>query len=263
MPEMYAASPSRLAEAFSTHGFVKLSAAIPPSALRIAQTVSAELIADRRRRLSTARNGSDGWQAGPFVDGRPTLFRLNGPWLHHRLEFAGRLLATRRVLDAVRELMEGDAAAPIADALVFKDAYRGFGHRWHRDPSPIDMFPSLIVGFHFDSSDADSGGLMFVPGSHRSLDTTDWNALPKADWFAARPDVVEMVTEAGDVVIHSTRVIHCSHPTRQASLRRIYYVQFDRMEKLGRIPEDARWRPQSMSASEALRQALEQFGEPT
>lgn len=263
MPETRAPCPSGLADAFCAHGFVKLSAAIPNDVLRNAHTPTAELIAERRQRLAIAPNGSDGWQAGPFLDGQPTLFRLNGPWLDHRLEFAARLLATGRVLAAVRELMDGDVIAPTADALVFKDAGRGFGHRWHRDPTPCDELPSLMVGFHFDSSDADSGGLIFVPGSHRSPDTTDWNALPEADWFAARAGMVEMPTNAGDVVIHSTRVIHCSLPTRRASLRRVYYVQFDRLQNVLQLPEDAWPRRQFAPGCEALRQALQQFGEAT
>lgn len=263
MPEACKSSLSGFAEAFLMFGFAVLKAAIPPAILLRAQAASAELIAERRQRLVAAPNSGDGWQVGPLLDGRPTLFRLNGPWLDHRLEFAGCLLATRLVLDAVRQLMEGDRFAPTADALVFKDAGRGFGHRWHQDPSPVAVFPSLMVGFHLDSSDANSGGLKFIPGSYRSEAKTDWRNLPEVEWFADRHGMVELTTGAGDVVVHSTQVIHCSHSTRRSSLRRVYYVQFDRLRNMQRLPKDTWSRKQYGPGSIALREALDQFGEPT
>jgi hypothetical protein len=242
-------------DAMAKLGFCALRQMIPPAHLADAQHVTTAMIADQRRAGRQGGDLSAGWQYGPFIDGTPTLFRLNGPWLSHRLAFAARLIANPSVLTAVAEIMEGDEFAPTSDALVFKDSGRGFGHRWHQDPAPLIVPPSVMVGFHIDSSDQTSGALRLVPGSHRSVAGVDWVALPEAESFTCRPGAVVLAADAGDVTVHDTQVVHGSPPTTCPQMRRIYYVQFDRRANVERLPVESWARRSFESGLDALQRA--------
>jgi ectoine hydroxylase-related dioxygenase (phytanoyl-CoA dioxygenase family) len=249
------ASQSIRVDAFGELGFCVLRQAIPRTVLADAQAATATLIHRQRVKGEQSGDRSHGWQYGPASDGTPTLFRLNGPWLSHRLEFAARLMAVPEVLRAVAEIMKGDEFAPTSDALIFKDRNRGFGHRWHQDPVPLIVPPSVMVGFHLDASDHSNGALRVVPGSHRTVMGVDWSALPESEWYADRPDTVVLAANAGDVTIHSTQLVHGSLSTSSPQLRRIYYVQFDRRSNVNLLPADS-WMQRSFELGlQALRLA--------
>jgi ectoine hydroxylase-related dioxygenase (phytanoyl-CoA dioxygenase family) len=236
-------------------GFCVLRQAIPQAVLADAQEATATLIDRQRAEGQQSGDRSHGWQYGPSRDGTPILFRLNGPWLSHGLEFAARLMALPEVLRAVADIMEGDEFAPTSDALIFKDRNCGFGHRWHQDPAPQIVSPSIMVGFHLDASDQSNGALRVVPGSHRTVMGVDWSTLPEPEWYADRPDTVVLEANAGDVTIHSTQVVHGSLSTSSPQLRRIYYIQFDRRSNVDLLPVDFWMRRSFELGLQALRRA--------
>jgi ectoine hydroxylase-related dioxygenase (phytanoyl-CoA dioxygenase family) len=96
---------------------------------------------------------------------------------------------------------------------------------WHVDESPGPGGRSthfITVGVYLDQSDVDRGGLVVIPGSHRSLPTMH---VPESEIDPAR----EMAVEAnrGDVVVHSSRLLHCSHRCRQdGAVRRVLYATY-------------------------------------
>lgn len=157
---------------------------------------------------------------------------------------------TSPALDAIRldtrfarllaPLIGGDLKQ-IINQLHWKPQGGGSGgdFAWHQDSRfrrPASAFRGLgenyvQTGLAIDPHEPSSGGLRFVPGSHRRgpamAADSDVLASPMSDeaLIAAGLDpstVVELTLEPGDVALWSPYLVHASGPNRSAHRRRFY-----------------------------------------
>jgi ectoine hydroxylase-related dioxygenase (phytanoyl-CoA dioxygenase family) len=110
--------------------------------------------------------------------------------------------------------------------LVIKDSRNQSIHRdlrWHRDTTfsqHLPINPFVNAGLYLDYSDASRGGLLVLPGSHRS---TDYDVVQETT--VEVPEQVCISAEPGDVVIHNADLWHRSGPhSVQGEVRRVLYA---------------------------------------
>ncbi len=221
---------------FDRDGFVHLKGAIGADEL-------AEL------RNETGRMIEEGWRGKePKQHYFHTADPGSGEDVFHRIQFlfpkAQRspnpflaLLGHPRLLDAVAQLHRGFHSCISGEALVFKTPRNGLavpvhcdGAEWQPGITPREIFFNVDV--YLDDATPENGCLLAVPGSHlrpaRELLRKGFDI----------PSLIPVPTKAGDVVIHNTRVIHGSHASRSASLRRTIYYEFRTVEWMS-SPEHA------------------------
>jgi len=105
---------------------------------------------------------------------------------------------------------------------------------WHRDCGlgghPL-LCPGVNIGVQLDRASAETGQLLFLPGSHR-------HAGPVGDPEVGGHATVAIDAEPGDVTVHFGHVLHAAPPpTGPAGARRTVYVGFSRPELFAQIPE--------------------------
>ena len=140
------------------------------------------------------------------------------------------LLGHPRLLDIVAKIHEGFHSCICGEALVFKSPRNGRevpvhcdGAEGRPDLPPREVFFNIDV--YLDHSTPENGCLLAVPGSH----LRPANELIRREGFKT-PGLIPVPAKAGDVIIHNTRVIHGSHASRSASLRRTIYYEFRTLE---------------------------------
>jgi len=147
-------------------------------------------------------------------------------YLHsHPNDFSLRLLAHPFVGDAMRRL-SGPDWIPLWESLVFKLPNRGSSVPWHRDDfatTAHEKHRTFNIDFYFDKAFPENACVWVVPGSHQ------WEEPKAREWIdrGAKnfdlPGAVPAEMEPGDVLFHSTRVLHGSTVNKHPSLRRVVY----------------------------------------
>jgi hypothetical protein len=164
-------------------------------------------------------------------EGRRIWRRAEGMWDR---DAAFRVLtANPRLVDAVSRALGADAV-PANDSMVVKMPGAGAAVPWHRDPPGIALIERLgdassdfITDIYVDASTRDNGCVYGLPGSHRHTETVD----PER-WDLA--GAVALEAQPGDVLLHSTGLLHGSPPNRSTAMRRTFYVHYGSAEELER-----------------------------
>lgn len=101
------------------------------------------------------------------------------------------------------------------------------------EPSATTLSGLLALRIHFDASDADTGALCVVPGSHTR------GVLSDAEIGAETLSAFEpCLTGAGDVLLLRPLLLHRSAPSKRAGRRRVLHVVYATQQ-----PDDgSRWR---------------------
>lgn len=158
------------------------------------------------------------------------------------------------VLDAVAAILDS-AFAPANDSLVVKMPGAGAAVPWHRDPTGKELISEVgdatgdfTCDIYLDASTRDNGCLWAIPGSHRGEPETMADPL---DFAVA--DAVPVEAQPGDLVLHSTGLLHGSPQNSSGGLRRTVYLHFRTLEHLRR-----HW---SQTSIDEHRRYLERFTE--
>jgi hypothetical protein len=97
---------------------------------------------------------------------------------------------------------------------------------WHSDGAftrHLPIFPYINAGLYLDDSDASKGCLVVVPHSQRDFAPSD----ELGNGCAELADEVQIEARAGDIVVHSSEIWHCSRTsTAPGAIRRVLYVNF-------------------------------------
>jgi ectoine hydroxylase-related dioxygenase (phytanoyl-CoA dioxygenase family) len=100
---------------------------------------------------------------------------------------------------------------------------------WHRDPSGRaliddvgDASSDFTCDIYIDPSTLDNGCLWALPGTHRAGGPDLADASPDFDVPGARA----LEAQPGDMIIHSTGVLHGSPTNTSSSVRRTLYLHY-------------------------------------
>lgn len=171
-----------------------------------------DAIDDRRFLYAADAEGRRVWRRAEGMWDRDTAFR--------------RVTAHPGLLDVAYGLGGEDVVAG-NDSLVVKMPGGGAAVPWHRDPTGVmllegggDAATDFTCDLYLDSSTIANGAVWAVPGSHRDL------SLPGDALAFPLDGAVPLEAEPGDLLVHSTGVLHGSPPNESGSLRRTFYVHF-------------------------------------
>lgn len=121
------------------------------------------------------------------------------------------------------------------DSMVVKMPGAGAAVPWHRDPVGKELIAEVgdassdfTCDIYLDESTAANGALRAIPGSHRG----GYDDLHPLDFD--HPDAVVVEAQPGDVLFHSTGVLHGSPTNASGGMRRTFYVHFRPLEVLGK-----------------------------
>jgi hypothetical protein len=138
---------------------------------------------------------------------------------------------------AVNRAVKGADAVPANDAMVVKMPSAGAAVPWHRDPpgpplieSEGDASCDFTCDIYLDASTVDNGCVWALPGSHRKGGPAD----PEDPYDFTVPGAVACQAQPGDMLIHSTGVLHGSPVNQSGALRRTFYVLYVTPEDLQR-----------------------------
>lgn len=174
------------------------------------------------------------WRS-PSINEAPVVQRIS------RVNFASDLVQQfaqgERSIQLIAAALLGQTQVRFADGsegsdgavLVIKDPNNASEHkklRWHYDEKftkHLPINPFINLGIYLDRADADCGGLVVVPGSHRGV-----RFLPELEETThEHPGELTVTAEVGDIVAHSSALWHCSREHRIAGrLRRVLYFNY-------------------------------------
>jgi hypothetical protein len=96
---------------------------------------------------------------------------------------------------------------------------------WHKDCGlglHDAICPSCIIGIQLTPASATSGQLQMLCGSHESA-----NNATTVDWLGDAAPVVGLETDAGDITLHYSHVLHAAPPPIDPAVgRETLYIQF-------------------------------------
>lgn len=213
---------------FNDNGYLILKQVIQPDELAVIQSGSQRLI---NQILSGAP--PDVWcNRGP--EGIPYYLT----YLHsHPNEFSLRLLAHPFIGDLLHRII-GPDFIPCYESLVFKLPKYGSSVRWHRDGNAIrENHPIFNIDIYVDDSTVDNGCVWVIPGSHLWGIEEAQEIIDRGEANFNRPDAVPAEVNAGDILLHHTKVLHGSKINTSETLRRVIY--FD--QRTPRWNETYRW----------------------
>jgi hypothetical protein len=173
-------------------------------------------------------------------EGRRVWRRAEQMW---RRDVAFRAIAANPRIVAAVERAVGAPVLPGNDSMVVKMPGAGAAVPWHRDPPGVELIrragdasADFVTDVYVDQSTRENGCVWALPGSHRHTEDVEPESYD-------RPDAVALEAQPGDVVLHSTGVLHGSPPNRSASMRRTFYVHYGSREELqvGWWKRDAAW----------------------
>ena len=159
--------------------------------------------------------GADGervWRRAEEMWSRDAIFRV--------------VSVNPRVLGVVRAIL-GPVVVPANSAMVVKMPGAGAAVPWHRDPhdetgppETRDGAGDFVCDVYLDHSTVGNGCLWAIPGSHRGekrdVDPLDFNV----------EGAVPLEVGPGDMILHSTGVLHGSPQNRSAEQRRTLYLHY-------------------------------------
>lgn len=113
---------------------------------------------------------------------------------------------------------------PCFESLVFKLPNNGSSVPWHRDGNPIPGHWRIFnVDIYLDDSRVGNGCVWVVPGSHL-WESERANKTIQQGWEMFHlPGAVPAEVEAGDILLHHTKVLHGSQQNFNPQLRRVIY----------------------------------------
>lgn len=198
------------------------------------------LRAEADRLMGLAKPGDDrSWWAAN-ADGDDVLCRLT--YVSERSQLFADLHLDPRLDNLIPRLGHHVVAQPErhdGHSVVIKNAEIVSGLSdlpWHIDCGlgghPV-MCPAFNVGVQLDAATADSGQLHFLVGSPG---TTAFHLSPDQLATDEYPTVA-LTTEAGDLTIHATDVLHAAPPPTGAGGRRVFYTTFKNPKAIEVIPE--------------------------
>jgi hypothetical protein len=184
----------------------------------------------------SADHGFNDWQpddAG-FLYGRGTagerVFRRAELMWSRDVRFRA-VTAHPAILGVVRSVLGADVA-PVNDAMVVKMPGAGAAVPWHRDPpgpplieSVGDASDDFTTDLYLDPSTLDNGCLWALPGSHRRGEHAGISG-PSDPLDFGIPGAVPLEAQPGDLLLHSTGVLHGSPTNTSGAMRRTFYVQY-------------------------------------
>ncbi|MEM7132253.1 MAG: phytanoyl-CoA dioxygenase family protein [Chloroflexota bacterium] len=210
-----------IATKFDQHGYVLLPQVISKAEL-------AGLQADTAHMIDTGYEGQEP-ASDYFYDPLPDT----GEIVFHRVQYIFpkapnnsfvKLLGHPIILEVVQHLL-GDDFICGAEAFVFKTPGNGKEVPVHCDcdASDPELAPLIFnVDYYLDDATVENGCLLAAPGSHK-LNLSPAEVAKQGFDF---PGLVEVPVQAGDVLIHNTRVVHGSKRNTGNSLRRTLYYEF-------------------------------------
>ncbi len=227
---------SEQVQAFDRDGYLVLRQRIDGDLLRRLQDASQRWMAAGV--AGGAAPGSDFLFANR--SGGQTLWRVD--YLHDKGEAASlELLGSRAVL-GIAESLAGTDFVPTYESMVLKAAGDGAPVPWHQDAVHGRRHRLFNIDVYLDDSRSGAGALHVIPGSQ--LERSDACALAETYAWDV-PGAVEVVLDAGDVLVHDDMVVHGSPPATGNALRRTIYLEFRAARS---ILEDGPWTPEWMAA---------------
>lgn len=137
-----------------------------------------------------------------------------------------RTVAVHPSIVAIARRIMGDDAIVANESMVVKMPGHGAAVPWHRDPSSEayleregDASGDFTIDIYLDRSTVGNGCVWAIPGSHRG------QPVPDDDLDFTVDGAVPLKAEPGDVLLHSTGVLHGS-PTSSGTLRRTFYLHY-------------------------------------
>jgi hypothetical protein len=141
------------------------------------------------------------------------------------------LVSANPKLRSVVECIVDQPAIAANDSLVVKMPAAGAAVPWHRDPSGDglikdtgDASSDFTCDVYIDRSTIDNGCVWALPGSHRAEGAARFGEPDPLDFDI--PGAVALEAEPGDLLLHSTGVLHGSPVNTSATLRRTFYLHY-------------------------------------
>lgn len=168
------------------------------------------------------------------------------------------LVSAHPRLRSIVEAIIGERVIAANDSLVVKMPGAGAAVPWHRDPSGEtllaetgDASDDFTCDVYIDHSTQENGCVWALPGSHRR------ETLPAGDPDPLDFDVpgaIPLEAEPGDLLLHSTGVLHGSPKNTSASMRRTLYLHYRPPAELstGFWKRPQEWIEERTAAFEAL-----------
>jgi hypothetical protein len=209
---------------FAENGYLHLKHMIDPWELDRLDVETLKMI-DYCKQV-TPPNGDYLYSMDP-VTGNRVLRRINGMYTKGDVFFA--LYGHPRLLRIV-ESIHGPNIVTWQDTMVVKLPEYGVPVPWHRDPGNARVQPPFDIDVYLDAATPENGCLYVVPGSHL------WQGFDLQDMLDNHgfnlPGAIPVVTEPGDVLLHSPNLLHGSRVTRGKKVRRVIYFAFFTIEEM-------------------------------
>jgi hypothetical protein len=209
---------------FAENGYLHLKHMIDPWELDRLDVETLKMI-DYCKQV-TPPNGDYLYSMDP-VTGNRVLRRINGMYTKGDVFFA---LYGHPHLLGIAESIHGPNIVTWQDAMVVKLPKYGVPVPWHRDPGNVRVQPPFDVDVYLDAATPENGCLYVVPGSHL------WQGFDLQDMFDEHgfmlPGAIPVVTEPGDILLHSPNLLHGSRATRGKAMRRVIYFAFFTIEEM-------------------------------
>lgn len=151
-------------------------------------------------------------------------------------DWADRLVRHPAVLDAVEDLIGPDILV-YHTTMWIKDAGTPQYIAWHQDGTYFYLDPALHVTAWVALSDAsvEAGCMHVLPGTHlddwhhHDDDTSPDNLILRGQAIYGKYEGetgVPMPLKAGEMSLHHTKLVHCSHPNRAADRRMGFGISY-------------------------------------
>lgn len=227
-------------DSFRLNGFLHIPQLVPQHELEAAQRDTEVLI--QRGHDEQLDDSNYNYGADASDKGRKCLFRIDNLISHFGNESFKMLLAYPPLLRAIQQAVGEDHFVPTMASCVFKIPHRGYPVPWHQDNIDVYRFPVFNVDVYLDEATPDNGCLYAIPGSHLA----GYHGDPEwvQSWTQGKeydaPNAIPIVTKPGDVIFHSTTVLHGSFWNRSNSMRRTIYFHIDHLQDVNLRPEEKR-----------------------
>lgn len=213
---------------FDRDGFVKLPQLLNQAELRALRNETGHLIEAGWKEKSPPHH----YFHGPGPDGEDIFHRVQ--FLFGKAQSKPNpylaLLGHPLLLALAHTLLNRQCFVLSGEALVFKTPRNGREVPIHCDgadgrPDLPERESYFNIDVYLDDSTQENGCLLAAPGSHRF---STWKTIQETGFNF--PGLVPVEMQAGDVLIHNTRLVHGSHASRTATLRRTIYYEFRRLD---------------------------------
>lgn len=216
-------APTVEAAAFERQGFVVVPGLIPPGEIARLSDTFAEL---------HSRGSIPGcFSAVPVFEAKDPLQAYPRMMHPHRVsDMAMRYMLDSRIMDRLADLLGEEAVA--AQSMFYWKPPGARGQALHQDNFYLKAHPGTCVAawVAVDRADQENGGLVVVPGSHRTEVFCPEEADPKESFTTHLVRVPEGLREEpvnldpGDVLFFHGSVIHGSYPNRSSDRFRRSFI---------------------------------------